>query len=363
MSVSFPVRQQIQLILKQSYSSKMYRRIATGEELEGEQVSNSKEGRRWRGAARLVREPGEFELISPEIRLLRQLFASVSPEDQRAFADALYGELNASNAPIVAYMVHELGSRLTFRYWERIDLPSIEFWVGIADKLSVEPWLFSPADLDELRVGWARLKSLTDFAIERPDEDVERWDIAKQFRRVLDYVEHVLDLVARRRLEQTLATAPDLTVQADTQRLLSRLDRLKFNKALAETLDEIDRRDAVAATPFDFKSAADLLRSFFEEFFKEAARTIAKTNQVPAPVAGAKGVTHFRSFKDYLQQHGVIDADETQFLQQLYALLSNASAHRLGAPPELFRATKVTVIEWCLVIAGRVAVMAGTDAS
>jgi hypothetical protein len=127
MSVSSSVQQQIRVILKPSYSSKMYRRTATGEELKGEQSSNSKEGRRWAGAARLVRERGEFELISPEIRLLRQLFAGISRDDQRAFAGALYAELSVPNAPLVAYMLHELGSRLAFRYWECIALPSMEF--------------------------------------------------------------------------------------------------------------------------------------------------------------------------------------------------------------------------------------------
>jgi hypothetical protein len=207
----------------------------------------------------------------------------------------------------------------------------------------------------EIRAGCTRLKSLCDSTIERPDEDVERWDIAKQFRRVLDYVDRVLDLVAYRHLEQSLATKPDLTVRRDRQALLRSLDGLKFNKTLGETLDEIDPLGAVAATEFEFKGAVDLLRSFLEQFFKESARKVTQNDSDSGAGFRCQRVSHFRSFKDYLHRHGLINPDEAQFLQQLYAVLSNGSAHRLGAPPELFRATKVTVIEWCLLIAGRVA--------
>ncbi len=49
MGTSFTVQEQIRLILNQSHASPMYRRVATGEELVGEDISNSKEGRRWSG--------------------------------------------------------------------------------------------------------------------------------------------------------------------------------------------------------------------------------------------------------------------------------------------------------------------------
>jgi hypothetical protein len=64
---------------------------------------------------------------------------------------------------------------------------------------------------------------------------------------------------------------------------LSRLETLGFEKRLSEALNEIDRRLVGAATAFDFKTAMELLRMFFEEFLKEAARKVAERSPVTLP--------------------------------------------------------------------------------
>lgn len=349
MSIPFELSQQIRVILKQCDSARMYRKAGTTTEVSGEALSGTKDRRYGLATMHSV---GEYELINPEILLLRRLYASSSPEARQAFATALISELNVQNAPIVAYMVHELRDLATLRYWQRIDIVAIEFWAGVIDKLSVEHALFTAEDLEEVRAGATRITSLCDSAIQHP-EDMERWDLAKQMRRLLDHLWRVIDRLDFLRLEARLTSAANPTIDTDRRVLLSRLRELGFKDDLANALHEIDRRGAAAATTFDFKAAIDLLRTFFEGFVQEAAARVPIAG-IAVPVPGTKGTSYFGAFKDYLVTARILGTNDARLLQELYNYLSNEGSHSLASAPEQFHVAKVTVIEWCMMIAGRV---------
>ena len=50
----------------------------------------------------------------------------------------------------------------------------------------------------------------------------------------------------------------------------------------------------------------------------------------------------------------MIGPEEYNLLQKLYNFLSNQGSHQLGSAPEQLRVAHATVIEWCMLIAGRV---------
>ena len=121
---------------------------------------------------------------------------------------------------------------------------------------------------------------------------------------------------------------------------------------LSRALDEIERQGLAATTGFNFKAAMDLLRSFFERFIQEAVRLVAAKAQRDVP-SGDK-LSHFRPFKDYLRAVGILVREEDEHLQTLYNYVSNVGSHALGSAPEQFHVAKTTVVEWCMMTAGRI---------
>ncbi len=137
----------------------------------------------------------------------------------------------------------------------------------------------------------------------------------KTFQDIEDRVRYV-------RHKRKLMAFENPVVDTDRRELVSRLEALGFS-ALPPTLAEIDRRASAAATPFDFKAAMDLLRSFFETFMQEASAKIAPKRGVPAPVPGENNTRPFATFKTFLQSAGLLQRDETDLLQNLYNYFSN----------------------------------------
>lgn len=55
----------------------------------------------------------------------------------------------------------------------------------------------------------------------------------------------------------------------------------------------------------------------------------------------------------------MVGPEESALLQALYNFLSNQGTHKLGAAPEQLRVAYATVIEWCMLVAGRVKTLTG----
>ena len=97
----------------------------------------------------------------------------------------------------------------------------------------------------------------------------------------------------------------------------------------------------------------DLLRTFFEAFLQEIAKGIEARIGNPAPIPGASGVRYFASFREYITAGGLLEKDADELLQRLYNYLSNVGSHSLGSDDEQFYVARTSVIEWCMLIAGR----------
>jgi hypothetical protein len=121
-----------------------------------------------------------------------------------------------------------------------------------------------------------------------------------------------------------------------------------FAPDISKAIDEVERQIHSSATPLDFKTSMDLLRSVFEKIVQESARRIANHRGDTAPVG------NFNPCKQYLQSASLLGSDEAEVVQKLYNYVSNAGAHSLASAPEQVRVTKNTVIEWALLLLGRV---------
>ena len=59
-------------------------------------------------------------------------------------------------------------------------------------------------------------------------------------------------------------------------------------------------------------------------------------------------------WKNYLRKVGIIGDSDMEVMQSIYNYLSNRGTHKLQTAPEEFHVMKTTVIEWTLLIAGRI---------
>jgi hypothetical protein len=96
----------------------------------------------------------------------------------------------------------------------------------------------------------------------------------------------------------------------------------------------------------------DLLRAIFEETFEESAKRIA--SKVGTPVPTGPTVGNFQPYKQYLENANLLSPHESEVCQKLYNYVSVAGSHSLASAPEQLRVVKNTVVEWCLMLVGRV---------
>jgi hypothetical protein len=115
-----------------------------------------------------------------------------------------------------------------------------------------------------------------------------------------------------------------------------------------------------AGKPLDFKTCMDLTRAIFEKITQDAAAKAAEPTKRPLPPATA---SHFQPWNQVLMSLGVLSEKEGDVTQKLHNYLSVAGAHALGSAPEQVRVAKNTVVEWGLLIVGRVHAMTATASS
>ena len=96
----------------------------------------------------------------------------------------------------------------------------------------------------------------------------------------------------------------------------------------------------------------DLIRAALEEFVEESVNKIAPKTGVP--FAPGPKASHFRAPLDYLRDHHAITVDEHYAVNGIYKMLSNAGVHKLESSLELARVARNLVIEWLLLLSGRV---------
>jgi hypothetical protein len=292
-------------------------------------------------------------MVSEPVILLKKLYASCRRDEQRQFCSALLGKLSAKNGVIVAHALVELSDTASLRYWELINEASIRLWSGIADKLAIEHWTFSDKAIEDVAAGRHRLEIHSGAAVQRnAGQANEQFRLGRSMHAVVSDLREIIDRVQYLRVAAQLKNFGNPAIDADRQILLSRLEGLGFGSRLTQALHEVEKREAGAATELDFKAAMDLLRSFLEVFVREAAVRVAAKSAVTLP--HGETLRPFAPWKDYLRNSELITRQEEELLQKLYGYLSTESVHALGAGPEQLRVSRVTVIEWCMLIAGRV---------
>jgi len=162
----------------------------------------------------------------------------------------------------------------------------------------------------------------------------------------------VISRIRYLRLAKEIREQRNPAIDIDRRELLSRLQLLGFSAQLSQASDGIEAGAALAATNIDVKTTMDLVRTFLEEVVEEACRKIEAKVGKAAP-AGPR-VHHYAPYLQYLESAEIVGREESELLQKLYNFLSNQSTHKLGAAPEQLRVAHVTVVEWCLLILGRV---------
>jgi hypothetical protein len=342
-SVPAEIWQKVQLILSQSDNQKMYR--------DAQGFKSAMEARRH---SFNVLERPQYDFVNPQVELLTRLHATVRADLQESVMLSVIACAAESNAQVVAHTLVELREVKRLRTWERYDDTTVILLRSLTDKLVIEHWKFSDEDFESIGMLTSRVYASAKQRVngEQPVSQQD-WQLAKDASEVIvPSFGRVLTRVRYLRLADELLNLQNPAVDVDRRELLSRLDALRFTPSLTEALRELERKTIGAATKFDYKSAMELLRTFFEEFLEEASKKVAPKSSVPLP-AGDK-LSHFGTYNDYLKNAGITGREEHEMLGKLYAFLSNKGSHVLGSEPEQFHVARTTVIEWCMLLAGRV---------
>jgi len=153
------------------------------------------------------------------------------------------------------------------------------------------------------------------------------------------------------RLLKELTEGANPEINTDKQTLITRMEQLGFRRDIVEALRELDRKLLEAGKPLDFKGCMDVVRTIYEELVEDAAKAAARLTKTTEPSGKLKD---FQPWKDLLVTAKVLTSEEADILQKFYNYFSNVGTHRLGSQQEHVRVAKNTVIEWGLLLVGRV---------
>lgn len=311
---------------------------------------------------------GSLTLDSEQLRLLKVLYGQAGPELQAQFGGALLAQLDERTAPLIVHALYELGklSELTEALRSRESGLEIRkaVWRAIGDKLAVEHFRFGEPDLDLIdraRAGedarlraWPRPPGVPEYRDSSTGElTPTAWDLKLEgVRATVERARMLLERVRYERLKGELLEAGNPEINTDKEMLVSRMEALGFRKAIVEALREVDRRLQAAGTALDFKGCMDLVRTVFEEVLEDAARTVTKKREISLPLDPPR--KHFQPWVQLLENNGILNGDESALAHKLYNFASNTGSHALGSAPEQARVAKNMVIEFCLMVVGRV---------
>jgi hypothetical protein len=285
-----------------------------------------------RGDPNPIYKPGESVLVSEHVELLHALYVSVPDSERQSFAAALRSNRYAKATGVVAYTLLACGDIPGFAALiEKKNAPLVNAALVVVSEMLVhESHSFSDEDL-------ANLRNALSSALPEPQTTG---------------INAVLDRIAYLRLRKELREGTNPEINTDRRVVSERAAWLGFSPTLEQALAEIDRRITTAADPFDYKACVDLTRTALGEFVEESAKKIE--SKATKLLSTGLGTSHFGTPLDYLKNTGLISEDERFAVNALYKLLSNESAHKLGSTVELARVSKNQMIEWLLLLSGRV---------
>ena len=275
-----------------------------------------------------VARRGEYSVTSEPAVLLEQLYAGTTPENRGTFVHALFSNLNQQNARVVARTLAATQNLAPLAATRDMRPAIEELWRGLIHTLRFESDLFSENDLQTVISAAKRAEGVARaFAVEQ----------AKVSGRERPGWMH-------------------RKIPGDAARGMNYLIRTPFEKIVPEAQSVVDRIRylRLAKTIHEGRNPMDLLRSFYETFVREACGKIETRAEASVPTR-----VPFQPYKQYLENAGLIVADESAILQSVYNFLSNQGAHKLTSAPEQLRVAHATVVEWCMMVAGRIDAFAG----
>jgi hypothetical protein len=300
--------------------------------------------------------PGEA--VSEHLDLLRVLYSSTDGTLRETFWETLTHD-SLWYAPdcmrVIAHLMVELRSLdricIPLFRWDQNYNSATVFWNAIRAKLSFQAPLFSDADLGVLNEKIeATAKALPRSKDSRGVDMILRnaWPLSWELQATVATITRIRYL----RLRQRLLSSENPELNTDQKELLSRVHTLGFPGDVSTALEEVERKIRSAGTPLDFKGCMDLLRTIFERIFQESALKVASKTGRAAPSGPSVG--NFQPFKQYLVNEKLLSEDESKVVQGVFNYVSNTGTHKLGSDVEQVRVTKNTLIEWSLMIVGRV---------
>ena len=166
-----------------------------------------------------------------------------------------------------------------------------------------------------------------------------------------------IESIRYERLKALLLQGVNPEVNTDREVLISRMEQLGFRREIVGALHDLDVKIMAAGKPLDFKGCMDIIRTIFEEIVEDAAKKAAAITGATVPSGKVKD---FQPWKNLLATTGVLTPEEADLFQKMYNYFSNVGTHKLGSEQEHVRVAKNTVIEWGLLLVGRVQALSTT---
>jgi hypothetical protein len=151
------------------------------------------------------------------------------------------------------------------------------------------------------------------------------------------------------RLKEQLFNDPNLEINQDRQVLTVGLANFGFRKELVESLDHAESEYRKAESKFDFKTAVDHNRSFFEALLWETAVKVAKMRNQPLTARQKFPV----EVGEYLRKTDFFTEKFHKLSEAFYHFASEQSTHQLASGREIARVVRNLNIELGLLIIKR----------
>jgi hypothetical protein len=164
-------------------------------------------------------------------------------------------------------------------------------------------------------------------------------DLVSECNTVIELCRKAGFLLLRSALKEDL----NLEINQDKYVVQEFLTNLGFSDPLVASLNEAERLNHAAASPFELKASMVHLRSFMECLHRESIPGICSLKGAAPPEAkwGAELA--------FLRNHGIISKQEEQFVGGLFAVISDEAVHPIIAEREYARLARNVVIEYAVL--------------
>jgi hypothetical protein len=313
-----------------------------------------------------------FQFQSDNYELLIALLARVSETDRPRLMQAIASTIggfpgaaknlaasfpswrgHSSELPVVAeFLVRNEGRDLFLGALEscKVSPGAIVLLVQLTDIIALNFQIFSESEYALITSALGRLKNAAD-GLPRLRPLPQPWassgyDVAvmcADFRSECNTVIELCRKAAFLHLRSTLKEDLNLEVNQDKYVVQEFLTKLGFSGPLVASLNEAERLNHAAASPFELKASMGHLRSFIEYLHAESIPGVCSLKGATPPEA--KWSTQLA----FLRKHGILSKQEEQFAAGLFAVISDEAVHPVIAEREYARLARNVVIEYAVL--------------